>query len=166
MKSEVPVEETLRQRMRRFIHGELTLAEAEGMTWEQAQEIGKIGCELASCGRLEDARTIFEGLVAGNPKDTSAQAALGTVYQKLRRLDDALECYDAALSLFADNVVALANRGELRLRRGDKAGLADLARAVQLDPDGTSAAARRSRSILQALARVEAHAAPPGVLTH
>ena len=43
--------------------------------------------DLATAGRLEEARIIFEGLVEGNPKDSASRAALGTVYQKLGRID-------------------------------------------------------------------------------
>ncbi|MGI5864502.1 MAG: tetratricopeptide repeat protein [Myxococcales bacterium] len=140
-----------REKMRRYFNDEITWAEVEGMTFEQAQQIGKLGCELAAKGRLQDARIIFEGLVAGNPKDTCAQAALGTVYQRLNRNDDARVCYDRAIELCEDNIVALANRGELRLRSGDVDGVADLTRAVKLDEKGMTAPGRRARALLKFL---------------
>jgi Flp pilus assembly protein TadD len=133
-----------------LIRGSRTLAQIEGMTYEQAREIAEIGCGLARRGRIEDARVVFEGLVAGNPFDTSAQAALGTVYQRLGRVEDAMVCYDKAIDLFEENVVALANRGELRLRQGDHRGLSDLGKAVQVDANGISAAGRRARAVLKA----------------
>lgn len=147
------IDDQTRDRMRRFMNDELTWAEVEGMTFEQAQKIAEVGCDLAARGRLNDARIIFEGLVAGNPKDTSAQAALGTVYERLNRRDEALACYDRALALFEGNVVALASRGELRLKRGDQGGFDDLVRAVQLDEAGRSAAGRRARRLLTAIAQ-------------
>ncbi|MGC4122489.1 MAG: tetratricopeptide repeat protein [Myxococcales bacterium] len=150
------VDEGTRDRMRRFLENELTWAEVEGMTAEQAAKISSIGCQLAAAGRLNDARIIFEGLVAGNPKDHSAQAALGTVYAKLQRKPEAIECFDKALALFDRNVVALSNRGELRLRSGDAGGLEDLAKAVEVDTRGMSAAGRRARTLLTALAKAKA----------
>src|SRR5690242_713106 len=81
----------LKTKLRSFAKGKITWAELEGMTWEQAKGIAQVGCDLAAAGRLEEARIIFEGLVEGNPFDTAARAALGTVYQKLGRLADALD---------------------------------------------------------------------------
>ncbi|MBI5546892.1 MAG: tetratricopeptide repeat protein [Deltaproteobacteria bacterium] len=147
------VDEETRMKMRRFLENELTWAEVEGMTASQARQISRIGCDLAARGRLNDARIIFEGLVAGNPKDTSALAALGAVYQRLQRRAEALECFDKAVALFPANIIALANRGELRLRGGDAGGIEDLARAVEVDAKGVSAAGRRARTLLAALAR-------------
>jgi len=141
-----------KQKMHAFLKNELTWAEGEGMTYEEAQRIAEIGCELAAKGRLQDALVIFEGLVAGNPKDTAAQAALGTIYQRLNRREEAMACYDKAIELFESNVVALAHRGELRLHRNDPGGIEDLAKAVKVDESCASAAGTRARNILTALA--------------
>ncbi|HEY3450545.1 MAG TPA: tetratricopeptide repeat protein [Myxococcales bacterium] len=149
------LDEGMRDRMRRFVENELTWAEVEGMTAELAGKISRIGCELAAAGRLNDARIIFEGLVAGNPKDHAALSALGTVYAKLQRKPEAIDCFDKALALFDRNVVALSNRGELRLRGGDTGGLVDLAKAVEVDSRGMSAAGRRARTLLTALAKAK-----------
>lgn len=148
-----PLDEPTRDKMRRFLENELTWAEVEGMTADQARQIRRIGCELAARGRHQDARIIFEGLVAGNPRDVSALSALGAVYLRLGRKDEARRSFEEALALFPNNVVALAHRGELRLRAGDGGGLHDLARAVELDAKGVSAAGRRARVLLGALAK-------------
>lgn len=139
-------------RLVRYARGELTWAEVEGITFQQAMEMARTGCELAALGRLSDAQIIFEGLVAMNPKDSSSHAALGNVYQKQNRIDDALACYDRAIELFEGNVVALSARGELRLRRGDKGGLKDLALAAKIDTRGVTAAGRRAAGLIAALA--------------
>jgi Flp pilus assembly protein TadD len=121
------------------------------MTAEHAQLISKMGCELAGAGRLEEARVLFAGLVASNPKHAAAHAALGTVLQKLGKLPEAKASYDLALGLDPRNPVALANRGELRLKSGDRAGLEDLTLAVQADPECTTAAVRRAREIIKVI---------------
>jgi Flp pilus assembly protein TadD len=147
----VDVELETATKLRAYLRGELTWAEVEGMTLEEARAIGQVGCELAAAGRLQEARVIFEGLVEGNPKDAAVRAALGTVYQKLGREEDARAEYEAALSYDAQNPVALGNRGELRLRAGDREGFADLARAVEADPGLQSAAGRRAMAIIRAI---------------
>jgi tetratricopeptide (TPR) repeat protein len=145
------LEDEVTRRLKAYVSGEMTWAEVEGMTFEEARAIAQVGCELAAAGRLEEARIIFEGLVGGNPKDSASHAALGTVYQKLGRPQQALAAYDAALSHDDRNPVALGNRGELRLKLGDKAGFADLAQAVQADPLGETAAGRRARALVRAI---------------
>src|SRR5262249_8497571 len=101
-------------------------------------------------------------LVAGNPRDTAARAALGTVYQKLGRVDEALAEYTATLSADPKNPVALANRGELRLKRGDRAGFDDLARAVDADPAAAPAAGRRAKGLVKGIAMAAAQVAKAG----
>lgn len=134
-----------------FVRGEASWAQVEGMTWQEAKAIAQVGCDLAAAGRLEEAKIIFEGLVAGNPKDSATQSALGTVYQKLGRIDDALAAYNAAVELDPHNPVALGNRGELLLKRGDRQGFADLARAVEADPHGETSAGRRAQALVKAI---------------
>jgi len=141
-------------KLKAFARGEVTWAEVEGMTFEEAKAIAQVGCELAAAGRYEEARVLFEGLVAGNPKDSASRAALGTVYQKLGRLQDAITEYSAALERDPQNPVALVNRGELYLRQGLRQGFTDVANAVEADPHGDTAAGRRARALVKAITLV------------
>jgi Flp pilus assembly protein TadD len=145
-----PLDPETRARLRAFARDEITWAEVEGLTFERARSIARIGCDLAAAGRLEEARVIFTGLVAMNPKDSGAAAALGTVLHKLGRADEARQAYDDALSADPKNPVALGNRGELRLAQGDAKGVDDLIAAVKADPQLHTAAARRARAMLKA----------------
>jgi Flp pilus assembly protein TadD len=140
------------EKLEAFARGKATWAEVEGMTFEEAKAIAQVGCDLAGAGRHEEARILFEGLVAGNPQDSASRAALGTVYQKLGRLEEAITEYSAALERDPGNPVALVNRGELYLRRGDRQGFTDLSRAVEVDPQGASLAGRRARALVKAIA--------------
>jgi Flp pilus assembly protein TadD len=124
------------------------------MTFEEAKAIAQVGCDLAAAGRYEEARILFEGLVAGNPKDSASRAALGTVYQKLGRLQDAITEYSAALERDPRNPVALVNRGELYLRQGERQGFTDVANAVEADPHGDTSAGRRARALVKAITLV------------
>ena len=139
------------RRLRKFARGETTWAELQGMTWQEAKAIAQVGCDLATAGRLEEARIIFEGLVEGNPRDSAVRSALGTVYQKLGRLEDAMSAYNTAVEIDPRNPVALGNRGELRLKNGDRDGFTDLARAVEADPHGETSAARRAKALVKAI---------------
>jgi tetratricopeptide (TPR) repeat protein len=142
------------RRLKAFARGESTWAEVEGMTFEEAKAIAQVGCELAAAGRYDEARILFEGLVEGNPKDTASRAALGTVYQKLGRLQDAITAYSATLERDPRNPVALVNRGELYLRQGQRQGFTDVANAVEADPHGETSAGRRARALVKAITLV------------
>jgi tetratricopeptide (TPR) repeat protein len=76
---------------------------------------GPDGVELAQAGRLREAALVFEAMAEINPRDAGAQAALGTVYQKLGRTEDA-GAYGEAIARDPKHPVALGNRGELLLR--------------------------------------------------
>ncbi|MDC0709830.1 tetratricopeptide repeat protein [Stigmatella sp. ncwal1] len=142
------------EKLKAFARGEMTWAEVEGMTFAEAKAIAQVGCELAAVGRYEEARILFEGLVAGNPKDAASRAALGTVYQKLGRLEEALTEYSAALEQDPRHPVALAHRGELYLRQGKRQGFTDISLAVEADPQGKTAAGRRARALVKAITLV------------
>jgi Flp pilus assembly protein TadD len=140
------------EKLKAFVRGELTWAEVEGMTFQEAKAIAQVGCDLAAAGRYEEARILFEGLVEGNPKDAASRAALGTVYQRMGRLQDAVTEYSAALERDPHNPVALANRGELYLQQGNRQGFTDLAQAVEVDPHGETTAGRRAKALVKAIA--------------
>ena len=90
-------------------------------------------------------------IALGGETRLGARAALGTVYQKLGRTEDALEAYGAALARDAAHPVALGNRGELLLRLGRREGFGDVAAAVAADPEGKTAAGRRAARLAKAI---------------
>jgi Flp pilus assembly protein TadD len=159
MKPQIEFSPEFKARVRQWSRGEISWAEVEGFTGKEAQEARQTACDLARRGQLKKASAIFEGLVAINPRDHSSRAALGTVYQKMGRIDEAVVAYDLAIATEGSDVVALANRGELRLKNGDvRGGLEDLSHAVEADPEGKTASAQRARAIATALIRDAAKA--------
>ncbi len=140
-----------RERLQAFARGEGTWAEVEGITVADAARMGRTGVELAQAGRLREAALVFEAMVEINPRDAGAQAALGTVYQKLGRHEDAVHAYGEALARDPRHPVALGNRGELLLRLGRREGYGDVAAAVAADPEGRTAAGRRAARLAKAI---------------
>ncbi len=145
------VRQTDREALRAFARGEATWAEVEGITAADAARIARTGVELARAGRLREAALVFEAMVEINPKDAGAHAALGTVYQKLGRTEDAVRAYGEALAREPRHPVALGNRGELLLRLGRPEGYGDVAAAVAADPEGRTAAGRRAARLVKAM---------------
>jgi len=140
-----------RERLQAFARGEATWAEVEGMTAADAARLARTGVELAQAGRFREAALVFEAMVELNPRDAGAHAALGTVYQKLGRTEDAVRAYGEALARDPTHPVALGNRGELLLRLGRHEGFGDVAAAVAADPEGRTAAGRRAARLAKAI---------------
>ena len=120
----------------KFIKGEITWAQLEGMTIDEAYAMAEMGYTFLEQGRIEDAKTIIEGLVIGNPYDAYLHALLGTIYAREDNEEDAVEEFSISLGLDPENVDALVARGELFLRHGEfEDAMEDLNKAIELDPE-------------------------------
>lgn len=132
--------------------GQITIAEAVGMSRKQLYAIAGQGYKLLNSGRLEEARQIYAGLVAADPFDSVFHCHLGACLWRLGELDRAFEEYDAALRFNIANVDALAGRGELYLLKGEvKKGIEDLRKALENDPQAARPSTARARALLLSL---------------
>jgi predicted Zn-dependent protease len=144
--------DTDRELLRRFVRGEITFAQLEGMTAEDAMALAEQGHGFFRSGRLKEARTIFEGLAAVNPLDPYPHQVLGAICEREEDAEAARKHYDVCLSLHADNPWVLARRGEIRVRAGDiKGGIEDLSRTCELDGDAKLLTTARAHLMLKAL---------------
>lgn len=135
-------------RVEKFVMGELTLGQLYGITIEEAYSIAELGYTFMEQGRLNEAQTVFQGLVISNPYDAYFHTVLGSIYQKQENIDGALEEYSIAIGLDPANMEAYVNRGELLIRKGNfEYAAADFKNAIQLDPDGQSPSANRARAL-------------------
>lgn len=141
-------------RLEKFIMGEITWAQLQGMTIDEAYNIAEYGYSLFQEGRYHDSRVVFEGLVVCNPYDAYFHTMLGAVYQQLDMKEEAGEEYTTAIELDEEHLHAYVNRGELLLQSGEfKRALADLKRAIELDPEGKNEAGTRARALTAATLR-------------
>jgi tetratricopeptide (TPR) repeat protein len=99
--------------------------------------------------RLEEAATIFEGLVVVDSHNPYIQGILGSIYQKQQLYDLALIRYNNALTLNPADTNALSNRGEILLKLGRfQEAAQDLKRAIELDPVREDGASNRARLLV------------------
>ncbi len=132
----------------KFLMGEITWAQLQGITMEEAYAIAEFGYGLYKEGKFHDALKIFEGLVLCNPYDSYFHNMLGAVYQQLDMRDEALESYTHAIDFDHANLPAWVNRAELLLSNGDfERALDDLNEAVRLDQEGKNPASLRARAL-------------------
>jgi len=132
--------------------GQMTIAEAVGISRKQLYTIAHRGYQLLNSGRLEEARQIYAGLVAADPYDSVFHCHLGAVLWRMGETDKAFDEYNASIRLNIANVDALAGRGEIYLLKGEvKKGIEDLRKALENDPQGTHPSSIRARALLLSL---------------
>ena len=137
------------ERLEKVATGQATLAQAVGLTRDQLYSIAGKGYQLLNQGKLDDARMIYEGLVAADPFDSVFHCHLAAVLWRSGNEARAFEEYDAAVRFNIANVDALAGRGELFLLRGEaEKGVEDLSRALEIDPKCSRPSTQRARALL------------------
>ncbi len=137
------------ERLEKVASGQATIAHAAGITREQLYTIADKAYQLFTQGKLDEAKQLYEGLVAADPFDSVFHCHLGAVLWRAGELDRAYEEYDAAVRFNIANVDALSGRGELSLARGDfEKGIEDLSQALLHDPKCERPATQRARALL------------------
>lgn len=87
-------------------------------------------------GKYAEAETIFKGLVTLNTKVAYYHTALGSIYEAQEKYDEALEEFNKATQIDGNDICALVNRGEIRLRKGKVLEAAeDFQKAITLDDE-------------------------------
>ncbi len=137
--------------LERFLLGELTLAQVQGITMEQAYAYAQLGYNVLQQGKLEDARKVFEGLVVLNPYDAYFHSVLGSVLARQENKDRALKEFTIAINLESQDPYVFVNRAELLLEREQyDDALEDLNMAIKLDKTGKHPAIQRAKTLLAA----------------
>ena len=119
--------------IQRWADGKATLRDVRGYSDEELYAIAKTAYFFFYQGRVNEARTLFQGLYAINPADAYFAKALGVVEMAAGNPQGALAAYDVALKLAANDAAAYVGRAEVKLALGQKSQAAeDLRRAAQL----------------------------------
>ncbi len=152
-----------------FLLGDLTLAQLEGMTAENLYSIADLGYDFLEEGKYDNAQKIFEGLNVYNPYDSYFHAALGSIYQKQGRKDDAILRYQAATELYPEDINSWTNLGEVLLERstevhkeGDSisavqiftAAIDAFKKVMELDPKAATPSGLRARALIEVTATI------------
>lgn len=148
-----PLDNFTPENFHKFLLGEITWAQLEGMTMEQAYGIAEFGYTMYTQGRYKEARTLFEGLVIGNPYDPYFHAMLGAIYSRTDMHEEATQEFSIAIELDPKDINSYVNRGELLLQHGEfEYAMEDLRAAIDLDPEGKNPASLRAQALASATA--------------
>lgn len=86
-------------------------------------------------GRLEQAMTFYDGLLAADSRDASAHLGLGVVRALAGDYEGAIVSFDRAIALDADSALAWYDRALVRHRQGlREEAVSDARTAIALDP--------------------------------
>ena len=144
--------ERMRQRLGALVaqwgHGQVSLKQIVGLEDDELYAIASQGYHLFLQGKSEAARTVFEGLVAIDPRNAYYYRALGSIYWRLKEPQRAIRQLTFAIRVAPREVTSYINRAEIyiaqkqfKLARSDlqfalasvkphEAPLADKARAM------------------------------------
>jgi type III secretion system low calcium response chaperone LcrH/SycD len=124
------------QRLQKWADGKTTLKDVRGYSDEELYSIARLGYFFFYQGKVNEARTIFQGLYAVNPADAYFAKALGVVEMAANNPAGALAAYDVAIKIAPQDPASYVGRAEVRLAQGQKAqAIDDLRRAQQLLTD-------------------------------
>ncbi|MBN2359015.1 MAG: tetratricopeptide repeat protein [Deltaproteobacteria bacterium] len=137
----------------RWAKGEITLKQIKGYTDDELYAIAHQGYFFLMQGKNEDARTIFEGLVAIDPQNAYYYRALGVIYHKLGDAERAIRQFTYATRVAPRAPSAYVNRAEVYVATGRRAdALRDLGYALSLVPlDAADPLSRKARALLNFL---------------
>lgn len=98
-------------------------------------------------GELEQALPYAERMVQLAPQNPKGHVLLGTVFQRMRRYDEAIEAFNRALELSPNDADALNGRGASLFNGQQKyhEALADFDKAIAIQPNNGMAHLNRSR---------------------
>ena len=109
------------QQLQKWADGKATLKDVRGYTDEQLYSIARTAYTFYYQGKLEEARTLFQGLYAVNPLDSYFAKALGVVEYAAGNAQGAISAYDVAIKLSPEDAAAYVGRAEVKLALGQKA---------------------------------------------
>lgn len=130
-------DQALAARLQKWADGKATLKDVRGYSNEELYSIARLGYFFFYQGKIEEARTVFQGLYAVNPLDPYFAKALGVVEMAAGNAAGAVAAYDVCLKLSPKDSAAYVGRAEVKVAQGQRTGaVEDLRRAAQfVDPE-------------------------------
>jgi Tfp pilus assembly protein PilF len=143
----------VQQLLARWAAGKATLKELKGYTDDELYAIAHTGYFFLMQGKNQEAKTLFEGLVAIDPKNDYYYRALGVIFHKLGDVERAFKQFSYALQVNPKSAAAWVNRAEVHLSQGRSADAAhDLKKALDVVSPREPQLARKARALLGVVA--------------
>lgn len=138
--------------LEKAVRGEGGLNAFFGLNKDQVDAMAVLGFQLYDQGRNDEARAIFEGLIALDSRSYFGYAGLGALALAEEKLDEADTNLRKAIELKPEDPTVHANLGEVLLRQGKfEEAAAEFDKALELDPEEEDPGANRARAILDGM---------------
>ncbi|MDO8518885.1 MAG: hypothetical protein Q7T11_01825 [Deltaproteobacteria bacterium] len=148
------------KKFEKFVSGEMTWAEIKGYPKAFLKDLARIAYMKYKTGDYTAAESLFKGLSVIDHSNWYYRAALGTIYQKQKLYEQAIEEYTMALTLNEKEITSLTNRGEcFFFLKNYPAAIQDFTGAIALDPEDKNAWGKRARMMLKKVTDEGNHAA-------
>jgi tetratricopeptide (TPR) repeat protein len=144
----------VQQLLARWAAGKITLKELKGYSDDELYAIAHTGYFFLMQGKNNEAKTLFEGLVAIDPKNDYYYRALGVIFHKLGDDERAIKQFTYAITVSPRAAPSYVNRAEVLLSNNKNAEAAnDLRKALELCTPREVALARKARALLGVVTR-------------
>jgi tetratricopeptide (TPR) repeat protein len=138
--------------LQKVVAGEAPLNTFFGLGKNEIDSIAALGYRAFEQGKVQDAETIFQGLIALDNGLYYGYAGLGAMALAAEKLDDAAQYLQKAVELNPNDATVRANLGEVLLRQSKfEQAAAMFRKALELDPQQRDPGANRARAILQGM---------------
>ncbi len=118
---------------KKFLKGEVGLADLVGLDDEEIEVIFLTGHYLYNYGKYQDSLNVFSVLTLYKPFVSRFWRAAGAANQALKNYQEAIVAYDMALTTNLNDVISYTYRGESKLCAGQQdEGIADLRLAIEV----------------------------------
>lgn len=149
-----PTSQQMQQLLARWAAGKVTLKELKGYTDDELYAIAHTGYFFLMQGKNQEAKTLFEGLVAIDPRNDYYYRALGVIFHKLGDAERAIKQFSYALQVNPKSAAAWVNRAEVHLSLGKNADAGnDLRKALEVVGPREPQLARKARALLGVVTR-------------
>lgn len=136
--------------VQKWAEGRATLKEVRGYSDEELYAVARVAHAFFHQGKLAEARTLFQGLFAVNPRDAYFARALAVVEYAAGNPEGSLSAWEIAVKLDPADPAGYLGRAEVLLSTGQRQRAAeDLKKASRLDGDARLKA--KAESMLGAL---------------
>lgn len=142
--------EKLNAAVQRWADGKATLKDVRGYSDEELYAVARTAYAFFHQGKVAEARTIFQGLFAINPRDVYFARALAVVEYASNNAEGAIAAYEVALKLDPNDLAAYLGRAEILLATGHRQrAVEDLKKALTCKGDERQKT--KARALLDAL---------------
>jgi len=144
----------MRQRLAKLANqwskGRVTLKQIVGLNDAELFAVANQGYYMFLQGKSEEARVVFEGLVAVDPKNAYYYRALGAIYWRLREPQKAVKQFTYAMRVAPNDVSSYVNRAEVYVAmRNYSSARDDLRFALENAVAAEQALVNKARAILR-----------------